>query len=96
MTCPTSTRTTSPTSTTCERAVRRDRLGRRIGRNWWREYITGEWRDAYDAWHLIMSDVCLGYAEEEREYRYNNPSPKFKDFLIQHAGQHSQPTRQDR
>lgn len=65
---------------------RRDRLGRRIGYNWWREYVWGLWRSAYDAWLWQMQDVCLGYEEEEREYRYNNPSPKFKDFLIQLAG----------
>lgn len=29
---------------------RRDRLGRRIGRNWWREFVTGTYRDARDHW----------------------------------------------
>lgn len=65
---------------------RRDSIGRRIGHNWWREYVWTEWRCAYDAWHLIMSDECLGYSPEEREYRHNRPSPKFRDFLEQLAG----------
>lgn len=78
-------RTTSRTSTTSDR---RDKLGRRIGYNWWREFIWGEWRCAYDAWHLAMENEAIGYETERREYRHNNPSPKFKDFLIEHAGQH--------
>jgi hypothetical protein len=71
-----------------DRRERRDSLGRRIGYNWWREFIWGEWRCAYDAWLMEMQHACLGYGTEEREHRYNNPSPKFKDFLIEHAGQH--------
>ena len=29
---------------------RRDRLGRRIGRNWWREHVTGTYYDAREPW----------------------------------------------
>lgn len=36
--------------------MRRDRLGRRIGHNWWREYVTNTYRDARDAW-LIQFDL---------------------------------------
>lgn len=36
-----------------------------------------------------MQEKCIGYRTEEREYRHNNPSPKFKDFLIEHAGRHT-------
>lgn len=35
---------------------RRDRLGRRIGRNWWREYVTNAYRDARDHW-LVQFDL---------------------------------------
>lgn len=35
-----------------------------------------------------MENDAIGYETERREYRHNNPSPKFKDFLIEHAGQH--------
>lgn len=67
---------------------RRDKLGRRIGYNWWREFIWTEWRCAYDAWYMGMHEASLLYESEAREYRHNNPSPKFKDFLIEHAGRH--------
>ena len=39
---------------------RRDRLGRRIGRNWWREYVTGIYRDARDQW-LVQFDLQTGH-----------------------------------
>lgn len=86
---PTTTSQTSMTSRTSTTSDRRDKLGRRIGYNWWREFIWGEWRCAYDAWHLAMDEESIGYETERREYRHNNPSPKFKDFLIAHAGQHN-------
>lgn len=35
---------------------RRDRLGRRIGANWWREYVTGVYRDAREQW-LVQFDL---------------------------------------
>lgn len=72
--------------------TRRDRLGRRIGYNWWREFIWTEWRCAYDAWYMAMHEDTLLYETEAREYRHNNPSPKFKDFLIEHAGRYTTPT----
>lgn len=68
---------------------RRDRLGRRIGYNWWREFIWNEWRCAYDAWYMAMHEHTLLYETEACEYRANHPSPKFKDFLIEHKGQHT-------
>jgi len=34
---------------------RRDSRGRRIGHNWWREYVTGTYRDARDQW-LVQFD----------------------------------------
>lgn len=71
-----------------ERPVRRDKIGRRIGYNWWREFIWTEWRCAYDAWYTAMHEETLLYETEAREYRQNNPSPKFKDFLIAHKGHH--------
>lgn len=81
---------------TCStRTERRDKLGRRIGYNWWREYITGLWRDAYDAWYMTMHEETLLYETEMREYRAQNPSPKFKDFLITHKGQYVSRNREE-
>lgn len=37
---------------------------------------------------MAMHEETLLYETEAREYRHNNPSPKFKDFLIQHRGMH--------
>lgn len=45
---------TSPTSTTSTstRTERRDRLGRRIGYNWWREYIMSAYSPAREQWEI--------------------------------------------
>lgn len=65
---------------------RRDRIGRRIGHNWWREYVWNEWAAAYQAWRLGMELEATGYATEEAEYRQAHPSPKFRDYLVALAG----------
>lgn len=66
--------------------VRRDRLGRRIGHNWWREYVWDQWHCAYHAWWLEAEAVALGYATELAEYKLEHPTPTFKQFLVELSG----------
>lgn len=66
--------------------MRRDRLGRRIGRNWWREYAWDTWHAAYHAWWLQAEAVALGYETELEEYKRDHPTPTYKDFLVGMAG----------
>lgn len=65
--------------------MRRDKLGRRIGRNWWREYVTDLWRCADQAWWLAREAACNGWATEEREWTESHPRPLFRDFLTSEA-----------
>lgn len=65
---------------------RRDRLGRRIGRNWWREWITEMWATADEAWRWAAEDATHGYETEMDEYRREHPRPLFKDYLLANAG----------
>lgn len=81
-------------------ADRLDKRGRRIGRNWWREYIVQTLRDAEDAWQAlresgapIHSGLVPGanhdtayYQLSEREYRILNPRPTLKTLLVESAG----------
>jgi hypothetical protein len=61
--------------------MRRDRLGRRIGRNLWREYIVGEWSSADHAWWLHREAVAIGYETEQREFAEANPRPTLRAFM---------------
>jgi len=61
---------------------RRDKKGRRIGRNWWREYIVESWFCAHRAWWLARESVAMGYKTEEREYAEKHPQPTLKSFMI--------------
>lgn len=65
---------------------RRDKRGRRIGRNWWREWNTDLLHCADHAWWLAREAVAVGYATEEREYADQHPRPTLKAFLIHNAG----------
>lgn len=71
------------------RMSRRDRRGRRIGRNWWRESICEQLAAAGQAWWLDREAVALGYATEKVEYAGAFPRPTLKGFLIANAGQAS-------
>lgn len=62
--------------------MRRDRLGRRIGRNAWREYVTEAWRMADHAWWLACEAEAIGYATEIAEYAEAHPRPTLKAFLV--------------
>lgn len=53
----------------------------RVGRHWWREYITDCWRSADHAWWLAREAVAIGYATEEREYAQLHPRPRLRDFM---------------
>ena len=79
---------------------RLDRRGRRIGRNWWREWITAELHTAEAEWQRkresgepIHTDAVPGatydtayYQLSEAEYRLIFPRPTLKDFLVANAG----------
>lgn len=79
---------------------RRDKRGRRIGRNWWREYVTEQWRHADDAWQAlresgqpIHTSAVPGagydtahYQLTDSEFRTLHPRPLFKDFLLGYRG----------
>lgn len=71
--------------------MRRDRLGRRIGRNWWREMICGSLAGAEQAWWLEREAVALGYQTEMQEFQEQNPRPTLRLFLETHAGMAGQP-----
>jgi len=72
--------------------LRLDKRGRRIGRNWWREYITDMLSCADHAWWLDREAHCVGYATEEAEYQELHPRPTLKDFLIRNRGMHNEDT----
>lgn len=61
--------------------IRRDRLGRRIGRNRWREYVTDSWRCADHAWWLEAEATAIGYATELEEFRQEHPRPQLGRFM---------------
>lgn len=65
---------------------RRDKRGRRIGYNWWREYNCSLLLDADLAWQRHREAVCNGWATEEAEFAADNPRPNLKDFLVRNAG----------
>jgi hypothetical protein len=62
--------------------VRRDKLGRRIGLNAWRDHITECWRAADHAWWCDMEDNTSLYDTEVREWRASHPRPMLKDFML--------------
>lgn len=69
---------------------RRDRLGRQIGYNWWREMNWEQWHGASQAWRQR-------YSEENNAVYYDSPDlalykrrfggePTFKQFLETNKG----------
>lgn len=62
--------------------MRRDKLGRRIGANAWRDWITDCWRSADHAWWLQMEDATSLYETEVREWRAQHPRPNLRDFMV--------------
>lgn len=86
-------------------AARLDKRGRRIGRNWWREYNCETLRWAESAWwegresgEPINTDAVPGatpdnafYQLSEEEYRMIRPRPTLKAFLIANKGMGTDP-----
>lgn len=66
--------------------VRRDKRGRRIGYNWWREYNTELWFAADQAWLMRREEAAIGYATEEAEFAAENPRPTLKHMLLNNKG----------
>lgn len=66
--------------------VRRDKRGRRIGRNWWREMNCEVLLDATLTWDRQCEAVAYGYATETAEYAELNPRPTLKAFLLANKG----------
>lgn len=62
--------------------MRRDKRGRRIGRNWWRELVVSTWRSAYDAWQVEAERVAVGYATELADFKRSHPTPTLKATMI--------------
>ena len=69
--------------------MRRDRRGRRIGHNWWREYVTGLYRDARDAW-LVQFDLQTnhtyrpGIIAQQRRLERRGGRREVTDWLEDH------------
>lgn len=71
--------------------VRRDKRGRRIGYNWWREYNCSLLLDARLVWERDCEAACNGHATEIAEYASINPRPTLKSFLLANAGMYREP-----
>lgn len=84
------------------RRERKDKRGRRVGYNWWREYNMQGWSSAHAAWehlresgqpvhtgarHVAGADGDTAYYQlSDREYQAIHPRPTLKEFLIHNAG----------
>jgi hypothetical protein len=70
---------------------RRDKRGRRIGYNWWREYNCSLLLDATLTWERDCEAVAIGYDTETAEYAQHTPRPTLKAFLLANAGMNEPP-----
>lgn len=70
--------------------VRRDALGRRIGRNWWREYNTAIVRDYNDAIDVLNGQ---NHQMEPDEFRAAHPKATLKATLIHNKGMSRAPVQ---
>ncbi len=70
--------------------ARRDRRGRRIGYNWWREYNCGLLLDARHA-REAQRENGEGLQMEDEEFAARYPVPTLKAFLIENAGMNREP-----
>jgi len=66
--------------------MRRDRLGRRVGYNWWREMNVALLFDATLLWEQQREAEAVGYETEERAFEQANPRPNLKEFLKANRG----------
>ena len=67
---------------------RRDKLGRRIGDNWWREYNVTAFYAQLDYVEQHRED---NHQMEPDEYSERFPLPQYKQFLITNKGMSSFP-----
>lgn len=73
---------------------RRDKRGRKIGFNWWREYNCSLLLDATLVWERQCENSCYGYATEMMEYAATHPRPTLKAFLLANKGMNTKPEAQ--
>lgn len=66
--------------------VRRDKRGRRIGHNWWREMNVSLLWDATHLWETECEATALGYDTEEAEFAASHPRPNLRQFLLANKG----------
>lgn len=67
---------------------RRDKLGRRIGYNWWREYNVRQMHD----YNLAVEALDgKNHQMEPDEFRLAHPLVTFKQCLVGNAGMHQPP-----
>lgn len=64
----------------------RDKRGRLIGFNWWREMNMEIFTHATDAWERECEAVAIGYDTEIREYAEQHPRPNLKQILLANKG----------
>lgn len=72
--------------------ARRDKRGRKIGYNWWREYNCDALFWAAQTWERECEAAAIGYGTETREYAAEFPRPTLKAFLIANKGMGYDPT----
>lgn len=70
----------------------RDKRGRRIGYNWWREYNMTAFEAAYFAVEKHRED---NHQMEPEEYKAAFPLPRYKDFLIANKGMNQFPETEE-
>lgn len=66
--------------------TRYDSLGRRIGRNWWREWNTDLLFNATAHWERECEEAAIGYETEIAEFAAEHPRPTLKEFLETNRG----------
>lgn len=66
--------------------ARRDKRGRRIGYNWWREMNNELFFLQTAVWEEQCEAVALGYPSETAEYAAENPRPTLKALLLGNKG----------
>lgn len=71
--------------------TRRDKRGRRIGHNWWREYNRDLLFDATLVWERQCEETAIGYPTEIAEFAQAHPRPTLKEFLLANKGLLVQP-----
>lgn len=69
--------------------MRLDKLGRRVGYNWWRDLIVSSWIVADTAWRQDLEVCTKGYSAEEEQHKETYPRPTLKLFMIglKHKGE---------